>query len=46
MYGYWQKFNKTLLVKKYFYSNLNIEDITDAEYNHTKRVLKEIETKN
>ena len=36
---YWEKFNKTTLPKKEeFYSNLNIEDIIDADYAHTKRV--------
>ena len=38
---YWKKFNKTTLPKKEeFYSNLNIEDIIDADYAHTKRVWK------
>ena len=31
----WERFNKTLFPdKKYFYSELNLEDITDKEYNH------------
>ena len=34
-----EKFNKTpLLEKEDFYGHLNIEDITDADYTHTKRV--------
>ena len=34
---YWEKFNETTLPKKEeFYSNLNIEDITNAHYAHTK----------
>ena len=34
-----EKFNETTLPKKEeFYSNLNMEDITDADYMHTKRV--------
>ena len=30
---------------KDFYSNLNNEDITEADYTHTKRVCKDFETK-
>ena len=42
-----EKFNETLLPKKEdFYSNLNMEDITDADYAHTKRVCKDFELKN
>ena len=36
----WKKFNQTLLLKKKkkdFYSHLNMEDITDADYAHTKK---------
>ena len=34
-----EKFNETLLPEKEeFYSNLNMEDITDADYIHQKRV--------
>ena len=33
----WEKTNKTLLPEKEdFYSNLNMEDITDSDYNHSK----------
>ena len=40
--NYWGKFNKVLLHEKQnFYSHLNIEDITDAGYIHTKRVSKD-----
>ena len=43
----WQNFNETSLPeKKDFYSHLNIKDITDADYAHTKRVCKDFETKN
>ena len=36
----WEKFNETLLPEKeHFYSHLNIEDITDAVYVHTKIVI-------
>ena len=35
----WEKFNKTLLPeKKIFYSYLNMEDVTDADYTNAKRV--------
>ena len=37
----WVNFNKASLPEKEdFYSQLNIEDITDADYEHTKRTLK------
>ena len=40
--NYWGKFNEVLLHEKQnFYSHLNIEDITDAGYTHTKRVSKD-----
>ena len=32
--------------KEYFYSHLNKEDITDADYAHVKRVCKESAIKN
>ena len=42
----WEKFNKTLLPEKEdFYSHLNMEDITDADYAHSKRVYKDFEIK-
>ena len=37
---------KTLPKKEEFYSNLNMEDIADADYMHAKRVCKEFEIKN
>ena len=41
-----EKFNETSLSKKEdFYSNLNMEDITDSDYNHAKRVYKDFEIK-
>ena len=41
-----EKFNETLLPeKKGFYIHLNLEDITDADYAHVKRVCKDIEIK-
>ena len=42
----WEKFNETLPEKEEFYSNLNMEDITDADYMHAKRVCKDFEMKN
>ena len=43
----WEKFNETLLPEKeVFYSHLNMEDITDADYSHAKRVCKDFEIKN
>ena len=40
----WENFNETSLAEKeYFYSHLNMEDITDADYAHTKRVCKDFE---
>ena len=35
----WEKFNETSLPEKYdFYSNLNMNDITNLDQNYTKRV--------
>ena len=43
----WQKFNKNSLPEKEnFYSHLNMKDITDADYAHTKRICKDFEIKN
>ena len=43
----WEKFNKIqLLEKEDFYSHLNMEDITDADDAHAKRVCKYFEMKN
>ena len=40
----WEKFNETsLLEKEKFYSNLIMEDITDAAYMHVKRYCKAFE---
>ena len=35
-----KNFNETLTKKEDFYSHLNKEDITHADYLHAKRVLK------
>ena len=41
-----EKFNETsLFEREEFYSNLNMEDITDAEHMHAKRVCKDFEVK-
>ena len=43
----WEKFNETSLTEKEdSYSNLNMEDITDADYMHAKRLCKGSEIKN
>ena len=44
---YWKILNETSLPeKKDFYSHLDIEDITDADYIYSKRVCKGFEIKN
>ena len=44
--GDWEKFNEILLPEKGdFYNHLNMEDITDADYAHAKRVCKDFEIK-
>ena len=43
----WETLNETSLPEKeYFYSHLNMEDITDADYTHAKGVCKDFEIKN
>ena len=43
----WERFNETsLLDKEAFYSNVNMEDITDVDYRHAKRVFKSLNNKN
>ena len=38
------KFNETLLPEKEdFYSHLNMEDITDADYSHAQRVCQDFQ---
>ena len=34
----WQRFDETLPDKEAFYSNLNMEDITDIDYRHGKSI--------
>ena len=49
-FGYidhWEKFNETSLPEKDdFYSHLNMEDLINAGFAHTKRVCKDFEIKN
>ena len=43
----WEKINETSLPdKEAFYSNLNMEDITDVEYMHAKIIFKNLINKN
>ena len=43
----WEQFNETSLPEKqFFYSRLNKEDITDADYTRRRRVCKDFEIKN
>ena len=43
----WKRFDETSLPKKEdFYNNLNMEDITNADYQHAKRVWKDFKIKN
>ena len=43
----WEKFDETSSPEKEdFYSHLHMEDITDVDYGHAKRVCKEFKIKN
>ena len=43
----WEKFNETSLpVKEDFYSHLNMEDITDSDYEQGKRICRDFEINN
>ena len=43
----WERFNEILLPnKEAFYSNLNMEDITDTDFRHANKVFKELKLKN
>ena len=43
----WEKFNETVLpTKKAFYSNLNLEDISDEDYLHAQKVWDVFKIKN
>ena len=40
----WEKFNETSLPENEdFYSHLNMEDITDVDYEHAKEICKDFE---
>ena len=42
-----ERFDETSLPdKEAFYSGLNMDDITDSDYRHAKRVLKYLNNKN
>ena len=42
----WSKFNETSFQGKVeVYSNLNMENMTDSDYNDTKRICKDFEIK-
>ena len=43
----WGRFDETSLPdKEAFYSRLNMEDITDVDHRHAKRVFKRLNNKN
>ena len=43
----WEKLNDTTLPnKKAFYSELNLEDITDEDYKHAQKIVEEFKLKN
>ena len=43
----WERFDEALLSdKEAFYSSLNMEDITDVDHRHAKRVFKSLNNKN
>ena len=44
--GSWQKFSETPLQNKEFYSNLTMENITDADFKHAKRVWEDFGVQN
>ena len=42
----WEKFNETPLSEKEdFYKHLSMEDVTDPDYAHSRRVCKDFEIK-
>ena len=43
----WEKLNETSLPEKEdFYCHLNMEDITDVDFTHAKRIFKDLEITN
>ena len=41
----WEKFDETSMAKEESYNNLNMEDITDANHMHAKKVCKDFQIK-
>ena len=43
----WERFNETSMPdKESFYSNVNMEDITDVDHRHAKRIFNQVAPKN
>ena len=43
----WKRFDEISLAnRKYYYSCLNMEDTTDIDYRHAKKIFKELEMNN
>ena len=42
----WERFDETSMAKEESYNNLNMEDITDANHMHAKKVCKDFQIKN
>ena len=43
----WEKYNEvSLQEKEEFYSHLNMEDIADADFKHTEKIVKILKIKN
>ena len=42
----WEKFDETSMAKEESYNHLNMEDITDANHVHAKKVCKDFQIKN
>ena len=43
----WERFNETSMPdKESFYSNGNMEDITDVDHRHAKRIFNQVAPKN
>ena len=43
----WERFDETSLPdKEAFYSSINKEDVTDVDHRHSKRVFKNLNSKN
>ena len=42
----WEKFDETSMAKEESYNNITMEDITDANHMHAKKVCKDFQIKN